>query len=83
MKKKLPAAHFHVWKQPNIDKTAAVHAKCAVADGEVAMITSANLTGKAMNENMELGILINGGPVPKQLSDHLYALVTEKIIIEI
>jgi phosphatidylserine/phosphatidylglycerophosphate/cardiolipin synthase-like enzyme len=83
LKKKLPAAHFHVWKQPNADKTAAVHAKCAVADGEVAMITSANLTGKAMNENMELGILINGGPVPKQLSDHLYALVTEKIIIEI
>ena len=83
LREKLPAAHFHIWQQPDTEKPAAVHAKCAVADGELAMITSANLTGKAMNENMELGILINGGSVPKQLAEHLYALVTEKIIIEI
>ena len=80
LRAKLPAAHFHIWKQTGSDTPAAVHAKCAVADGELALITSANLTGKAMNENMELGILLNGGSVPKQLSDHLHALVTEHII---
>ena len=83
LRAKLPTAHFHIWKQAGSDTPAAVHAKCAVADGELAMITSANLTGKAMNENMELGILLNGGSVPKQLSDHLHALVTEHIISEV
>jgi len=82
LKQKLPAAHFHIWKQLDADKAAAVHAKCAVADGEIAIITSANLTGKAMNENMELGILLTGGAVPRQLASHLHALITEKIIIE-
>lgn len=82
LRAKLPTAHFHIWKQAGSDTPAAVHAKCAVADGELAMITSANLTGKAMNENMELGILLNGGAVPKQLADHLHALVTEHIITE-
>ncbi len=81
-KKKLPAAHFHIWQQPNAKVPAAVHAKCAVADGEIAMITSANLTGKAMDENMEIGLLLTGGSVPKQLSAHLHALITEKIIVE-
>lgn len=82
LRAKLPAAHFHIWKQVGNDAPAAVHAKCAVADGELAMITSANLTGKAMNENMELGILLKGGPVSKQLSEHLHALITERIITE-
>ena len=82
LKNRLPAAHFHIWKQPNAKVPAAVHAKCAVADGETAMITSANLTDKAMNDNMEIGILLNGGIVPKQLSAHFHALVTEKIITE-
>ncbi len=82
LRAKLPAAHFHIWKQTGSDTPAAVHAKCAVADGELAMITSANLTGKAMNENMELGILLSGGPVPRQLSEHLHALITERIITE-
>ena len=83
LREKLPSAHFHIWKQAESDNPAAVHVKCAVADGEMAMITSANLTGKAMNDNMELGILLNGGSVPKQLSSHLHALVTEHIIYEV
>ncbi len=83
LREKLPTAHFHIWTQVGSDTPAAVHAKCAVADGELAIITSANLTGKAMNENMELGILLHGGSVPKQLLDHLHALITEHIISEV
>ncbi|MCC6808069.1 MAG: phospholipase [Deltaproteobacteria bacterium] len=33
-----------------------LHAKCAAADGREALITSANLTGFAMNLNIELGV---------------------------
>jgi len=60
--------------------SAAVHAKCAVADGELAFITSANLTTAAMERNMELGVLLRGGTAPGRLRDHLNALVTTQMI---
>lgn len=64
------------WKEkpePFVDGK--VHAKVAVVDGARAFITSANLTGHALEKNMEAGVLINGGSVPKTLSDHLQALI--------
>ena len=57
-----------------------VHAKVAVADSEIGFITSANLTGYAMEKNMEAGILLRGGDVPKTLMLHLNSLVDTKII---
>ena len=57
-----------------------VHAKVAVADRNVCFITSANLTGYAMTKNMEAGVLLTGGDVPKLLHDHLEALVETNII---
>ncbi len=62
--------------------SAAVHAKCAVADGDLAFITSANLTSAALERNMELGVLLRGGVAPIRLHDHLKALVTTKEIKE-
>lgn len=62
--------------------SAAVHAKCAVADSRLAFITSANLTTAALERNMELGMLIRGGTVPERLRQHLAALVTTKVISE-
>ena len=56
------------------------HAKVAVADGDVCFITSANLTGYAMEQNMEAGVLISGGAVPHTLADHLISLLQAKII---
>jgi phosphatidylserine/phosphatidylglycerophosphate/cardiolipin synthase-like enzyme len=43
---------------------AALHAKCAVADARLLFVSSANLTDYALNLNMELGVLIQGGPHP-------------------
>ena len=34
-----------------------------------------------MTENMELGVLVRGGKLPKQLRDHLEALVAENIVV--
>lgn len=62
--------------------SAAVHAKCAVADSKLAFITSANLTTAALERNMELGMLIRGGTVPERLRQHLAALVSTKVISE-
>ncbi|WP_457593101.1 DISARM system phospholipase D-like protein DrmC [Hydrogenimonas sp.] len=70
-RERLPEAVVYWWNEPG----ASVHAKCAVADGEVAFITSANLTEAAMRRNMELGVKVEGGDLPKRLHDHLDALV--------
>ena len=80
MRAKLPAAKFYIWDKKHNPDGASVHAKCAVADRTTALITSANLTGKAMNSNMELGIYIKNGHIPFQLSSLLEALITEKTI---
>jgi len=80
----VPDAWFYIWK----DKDAAfvngsVHAKVAVADGLLCFITSANLTGYAMDQNMEAGVLISGVPLPEQLHRHLEALVITGVIVPI
>lgn len=41
-----------------------LHTKAVVADGERALVTSPNLTGPALELNMELGLLVEGGPIP-------------------
>lgn len=76
MRVSVPAAELYTWKEkpePFVDGK--VHAKVAVVDGARAFITSANLTGHALEKNMEAGVLIHGGPVPKTLNDHLQALI--------
>jgi cardiolipin synthase A/B len=81
MRARVPSAELFTWKEkpePFVDGK--VHAKVAVVDHARAFITSANLTGHAIEKNMEAGVLINGGPVPKTLSDHLQALIDVRII---
>ncbi len=81
MKVAVPAANVYVWHASTesnlVDcQAGSVHAKCAVADGKLAFITSANLSTAAMERNMELGILVRGGHLPEELHRHLEALVT-------
>lgn len=52
-----------------------LHAKCAVADGRKAFVSSANLTGWAMDHNLEVGYLVTGGASPATLAGYLDALV--------
>jgi cardiolipin synthase A/B len=79
-----PAAELFAWtgrSEPFVDGK--VHAKVAVVDGTRAFITSANLTGHALEKNMEAGVLVNGGPVPKTLIAHLQALIDVGIIARV
>lgn len=81
----VPNASLYVWSEQNKEEMGGgyrlVHAKCSVADADLAFITSANLTGAALERNMELGILISGNNIPRQLHNHLQALISTKIII--
>lgn len=84
--KRIPTSNIYIWKSETKSSgkwSGAVHAKCAVADGSLAFITSANLTKAAMESNIELGILVRGGSLPKALERHLEALVTTEIIEKI
>lgn len=81
MRASVPTAEIFAWKErpePFVDGK--VHAKLAVVDGARAFITSANLTGYALEKNMEAGVLINGGTVPTTLIDHLQALIDVGVI---
>jgi len=76
MRVNIPAAEILTWKEkPEPFVEGKVHAKLGVIDASRAFITSANLTGHALEKNIEAGVRINGGPVPKTLSDHLQALI--------
>ena len=79
-----PSAKLYAWRErtaPFAD--GCVHAKVAVADGNMCFITSANLTGHAMEQNMEAGVLISGGHIPRLLDDHLRSLVDTKIVLPV
>lgn len=52
-----------------------LHAKCAVADEDALFISSANLTDYALTLNMELGVLIRGGDMPRQAGEQLRGLI--------
>lgn len=82
----LPGATLYIWPPDNREKDeygnyGAVHAKCAVADGDVAFLTSANLTGAALEKNMEMGLLIRGGTIPTAIQRHFDALKTTREIV--
>ena len=81
MREALPSAKVFFWKVKGEEFAGGkVHAKVAVCDETLCFISSANLTGHAMEKNMEAGVLIRGGALPSKLHNHLEALVTIKIV---
>jgi phosphatidylserine/phosphatidylglycerophosphate/cardiolipin synthase-like enzyme len=77
-------ASFYVWpdeKRPALEGSRAqLHAKAAIADDHTAFVTSANLTGHGIAENMELGLLVKGGPIPRRLSEHFRELIAGEVL---
>ena len=81
MRSSVPSAALYVWtERPKPFTEGRVHAKVAVADGKTAFVTSANLTGHALEKNMEAGILVSGGKIPSNLHAHLQALIDTNVI---
>lgn len=81
MRTLVPSARLYAWRdKADPFSDGRVHAKVAVADGSMCFITSANLTGYAMEKNMEAGVLISKGDIPRLLDKHLRSLVDTKIV---
>ena len=74
-------ATFYRWpqetRQAHFAATPRLHAKCVIADQSSALITSANLTSAAINDNIELGVLVEAGPLPSQLFQHIRLLIEQ------
>lgn len=80
-------ASFYRWpleaRETFFAATARLHAKCVIADRSTALITSANLTSAGINDNIELGVLIEAGPLPDQLHSHLDLLIESGTLEEV
>jgi len=84
MRENLPNAEIYRWDDKGSDfMGGSVHAKVAVADESTCFISSANLTGHAMERNMEAGVMIRGGDIPTQLHHHLRALITTGVLTKL
>lgn len=84
MRKVLPRTRFFVWQRRSDEFVGgSAHAKVAVADDRLAFVTSANLTGHAMEKNMEAGVLLRGGEHPKKLAEYLESMVSTAVIDEL
>ena len=75
----LNALRLH-WPASSRPPGAALHAKIIVVDDQVALVGSANLTSRAMESNLECGILIRGGPQPRAIRDHITELLATGVL---
>lgn len=60
---------------------AVLHAKAVVADDEVAFVTSANLTEKAFDENIEVGMLSRDRALATSLARHFRVLIERGLLL--
>ncbi|KWX01243.1 endonuclease [Carbonactinospora thermoautotrophica] len=64
--------HWPVSERP--DEGAKMHAKLAVADQRLLLVTSANLTQSGVDKNIEAGLLVRGGTAPQRAAEHITEL---------
>jgi phosphatidylserine/phosphatidylglycerophosphate/cardiolipin synthase-like enzyme len=74
---------IQLWHWPTSQRAepgAKMHAKLAVADRCVLLVTSANLTQSGVTKNIEAGLLIRGGSAPLRAAEHVDALRSTGIL---
>lgn len=60
---------------------AKMHAKLAVADRRLLLVSSANLTQSGVTGNIEAGLLIRGGTAPVRAAEHLADLRARDVLV--
>jgi phosphatidylserine/phosphatidylglycerophosphate/cardiolipin synthase-like enzyme len=65
------------------NKPGILHVKCAVADGEWLFLSSANLTQQAFTINMELGMLVRGGTMPRRVEEQFERLLQSEQLVPV
>jgi hypothetical protein len=85
LRQKIPGLSLYYWPRENRENSgggfARVHAKCAVADGANAFLTSANLTSAALDKNIEMGVCIDDGNIPTTIQKQFISMIRVKEIL--
>lgn len=74
-----PFPRLLTWRIPPGERHLKLHAKVMVADGNDALVTSANLTWYAMDRNIEMGIRVTGQPAAV-IASHIKLLDQNEIL---
>jgi len=74
-------ASFYVWPHALRTAGASMHAKVAVADSSVALVTSANLTERGVDSNLELGTYFEGNAIPAEIERGLDDLIARGTLV--
>lgn len=83
LNREIPEMLVYEWPlsaRDQVGYSVSMHAKSFVADRRIAFITSANLTGAALDRNIEAGVLVTGSQIPGQICDQFKAMVNSKVI---
>ncbi len=65
------------WPAEHREANASLHAKVLVVDRRAMLVGSANLTGSALERNLECGLFVTGGNEPEQVVRHVESLLEE------
>ena len=57
-----------------------LHAKAVVVDEERVFVTSANFTAAALDDNIELGLLVRHRPLALSVVKHLQGLIDRRLL---
>jgi phosphatidylserine/phosphatidylglycerophosphate/cardiolipin synthase-like enzyme len=71
------------WPADQRDRGSLLHAKALIIDGERALIGSANLTQRALEANLEVGILVRDPIVAGGLEAHVRTLMNDGILVRL
>ncbi|MEU8178603.1 DISARM system phospholipase D-like protein DrmC [Microbispora hainanensis] len=75
------SARRWTWPLGRRDTSSALHAKILLVDAKTALVGSANITQRAMESNLECGLLIRGGPHPRAIRKHLLSLKAQGVLV--
>lgn len=70
--------HWPATQRP--DQGAKMHAKLAVADRRLLLLSSANLTQSGVGRNVEAGLLVRGGTAPRRAAEHIAELQARGVL---
>lgn len=69
------------WPADQRTQTAVLHAKALIIDGSRALVGSANLTGRALTANLEVGVLVRDPVVAAALEAHVRGLMDSGVLV--
>ena len=62
---------------------ASMHVKCVIRDRTEVLISSANLTSAALDRNMELGLIVDGGTTARIIEQHYDDLIDKRVLVPV